>query len=81
MAANTFHFVRSWMSPAKVRSSKKREPICYLIEALELFIAVADTSEIKNRLKWEVFAISLEVAVGQVASFRKYGVIPSSRNP
>lgn len=35
-----------------------------LIEALELFFETADSSEIENRLRGEVFVTSLEVAVG-----------------
>ncbi len=35
-----------------------------LIEALELFFEVADTSEIQNRLHPEVFITQLEVAIG-----------------
>ncbi len=35
-----------------------------LIEALELFFEVADSSEIERRLKNEVFITRLEVSVG-----------------
>lgn len=35
-----------------------------LIEALELFFEVADSSEIQNRLHTEVFVTRLEVAIG-----------------
>jgi len=35
-----------------------------LIEAVELFLETADPSEIKSRLRSEVFITSLEVAVG-----------------
>ncbi|MBW1811769.1 MAG: type II toxin-antitoxin system HicB family antitoxin [Deltaproteobacteria bacterium] len=35
-----------------------------LIEAIELFLETADPSEIKSRLRSEVFITSLEVAVG-----------------
>ncbi|MEA5582136.1 type II toxin-antitoxin system HicB family antitoxin [Nodularia harveyana UHCC-0300] len=35
-----------------------------LLEALQLFFEVADTSEIENRLHTEVFVTRLEVAIG-----------------
>lgn len=35
-----------------------------LTEALELFFEVADSSEIRNRLRREVFVTQVEVAVG-----------------
>lgn len=35
-----------------------------LIEAIELFFEVADSSEIQNRLHTEVFVTHLEVAIG-----------------
>ena len=35
-----------------------------LIEAIQLFFEVADVSEIKNRLRTDVFVTQLEVAVG-----------------
>lgn len=35
-----------------------------LVEAIELFLETADSSEIQNRLHSEVFVTQLEVAVG-----------------
>jgi predicted RNase H-like HicB family nuclease len=35
-----------------------------LIEALELFFETADSTEVKNRLRGEVFVTNLEVNVG-----------------